>query len=103
MAEQMISHSVSDTVVAGQRSPAFDAEYKMRLTTAAEAVSRIPNDCAIAFGLSPCQPPGMLAALADRGKKKTISGVRLYYSLSGRHMRNTILRFEQLRRFEPHC
>ena len=28
---------------------------------------------------------------------------KVYYSVSGRHLRNTILRFEHLRRFEPHC
>ena len=30
-------------------------------------------------------------------------GVKVYYSVSGRHLRNTILRFEHLRRFEPYC
>jgi itaconate CoA-transferase len=103
MAEQIITQAVSETVVAGQPSPAFEAEYQARLTTATEAVSRVPNDCAIAMGLSPCQPPALLTALANRGKAKNISGIRVYYSVSGRHMRNTILRFEQLRRFEPHC
>jgi itaconate CoA-transferase len=78
-------------------------EYRARLTTAAEAISHVPSGSTLAMGLSPCQPPALLAALADRGKAKNIDGVRVYYSVSGRHLRNTILRFEQLRRFEPHC
>ena len=45
----------------------------------------------------------MLRALADRAKARKIDGVKVYYSVSGRHLRNTILRFEHLRRFEPYC
>src|SRR4051812_9162709 len=91
------------TPLSAEAATAYGAEYRTRLTTAAEAMSRIPNNRAIAMGLSPCQPPALLAALADRGKARNIEGIRVYYSLSGRHLRNTILRFEQLRRFEPHC
>lgn len=81
----------------------FGAEYQARLTTAAEAMSTVPNGSALAMGLSPSQPPALLASLADRAKKRNIDGIRVYYSVSGRHLRNTILRFEHLRRFEPHC
>jgi len=83
--------------------PDFEAQYQAKLTSAAEAMSHVANGSAIALGLAPCQPPALLRALADRGKAKNIEGVRVYYSLSGRHLRNTILRFEQTRRFEPYC
>jgi itaconate CoA-transferase len=79
------------------------AEYEAKRTTAAEAMSRVSDGSILALGLSPCHPRGLLQALADRGKAKDIRDVKVYYSVSGRHLRNTILRFEQLRRFEPHC
>lgn len=81
----------------------FASEYEKRLATAADAMAAVPNHSALALGLSPCQPPALLKALADRAKARSIDGIRVYYSVSGRHMRNTILRFEHLRRFEPHC
>ncbi len=79
------------------------ADYRARLTTAEEAMSHVANGSTIAMGLSPCQPPALLRALAARAKAKNITGVKVYYSVSGRHLRNTILRFEHLRRFEPYC
>jgi itaconate CoA-transferase len=66
-------------------------------------MSHVANGSALAMGLSPCQPPALLGALAARARAKTINGVKVYYSVSGRHLRNTILRFEHLRRFEPYC
>ena len=77
--------------------------YSARKTSAVEAMAQIPNGSAIALGLAPCHPQSLLKALADRGKSKNIQSIKVYYSLSGRHLRNTILRFEQLRRFEPNC
>jgi itaconate CoA-transferase len=79
------------------------ALYESKRTTAAAAMARIPSGGAIAMGLAPCHPHGLLKALAARGKAKNIEGVKMYYSVSGRHLRNTVLRFEQLRRFEPRC
>jgi itaconate CoA-transferase len=79
------------------------SEYESKLTTAAEAMSLVRNGSSIATGLAPCHPPALLRALADRGKARDIDGIRVYYSVSGRHLRNTILRFEHLRRFEPNC
>jgi itaconate CoA-transferase len=86
-----------------RRDTDFAADYRARLTTAQEAMSHVANGSAIAMGLSPCQPPALLHALAQRAKARNISGVKVYYSVSGRHLRNTILRFEYLRRFEPYC
>jgi itaconate CoA-transferase len=101
MPQNILSAAVAPTTLAP--SNVFAADYQQRLTTAAEAMSHVPNDSALALGLSPCQPPALLRALANRAKAKNIGGVRVYYSVSGKHLRNTILRFEHLRRFEPHC
>ena len=81
----------------------FAADYRAKLTTAEEAMSQVADGSTLAMGLSPCQPPALLRALADRARAKNINGVKVYYSVSGRHLRNTILRFEHLRRFEPYC
>jgi itaconate CoA-transferase len=89
--------------VATPREGEFAIDYSAKLTTAQEAMSHVANGSTIAMGLSPCQPPGLLRALAERAKAKNVGGVKVYYSVSGRHLRNTILRFEHLRRFEPYC
>ena len=82
-------------------APGAPADYRARLTTAKDAMAQVADGSTIAMGLSPCQPPALLRALADRAKAKNVTGVKVYYSVSGRHLRNTILRFEHLRRFEP--
>jgi itaconate CoA-transferase len=97
MSEEVITRGVQETALN------IHADYNHRLTTAAEAMAQVPRRSTLAMGLSPCQPPALLGALADRGKAKDIEKVKVYYSVSGRHLRNTILRFEQLRRFEPYC
>ena len=81
----------------------FADDYRARLVTAAAAMRGVESGSTIAMGLSPCQPPALLGALADRARAKEIAGVKVYYSVSGRHLRNTILRFEFLRCFEPYC
>lgn len=95
--------SVSTSTVGGAGAKGLDAEYRTRLVTAAQAMRQVANDSTIAMGLSPCHPPGLLRALADRARAKNVRGVKVYYSVSGGHLRNTILRFEFLRRFEPYC
>ena len=102
MSQDTVAHRMANTAFAAVPN-VFTSEYEKRLTTAADAMSAVPNDSVLALGLSPCQPPALLKALAARAKAKSIDGIRVYYSVSGRHMRNTILRFEYLRRFEPHC
>jgi itaconate CoA-transferase len=98
-----ISSLMTPTHTADEIPKKFESEYSSKLTTAADAVAQIPSTSTLAMGLSPGQPPALLSALATRGKAKEITGVKVYYSVSGRHLRNTILRFEQLRRFEPYC
>jgi itaconate CoA-transferase len=98
-----ITTSGSPGAITAPSDTEFAADYLARLTTAQEAMSHVADGSTIAMGLSPCQPPALLRALADRARAKSISGVKVYYSVSGRHLRNTILRFEHLRRFEPYC
>ena len=102
MREGMTDSSVPVSL-RGKASSDVRAEYASKRTTAVEAMSRIANGSTIALGLSPCHPQALLRALADRGKAKDIRDVKVLYSVSGRHLRNTILRFERLRQFEPHC
>ena len=87
----------------GQHSSEMRAACEAKRTNAIEAMSHVADGSTIALGLAPCHPRALLDALAERGKAKNIRDVKVYYSVSGRHLRNTILRFEQLRRFEPHC
>lgn len=77
--------------------------YRTKLATAEDAMGEVANGSAVAMGLSPCQPPALLRALAGRAKARKIDGVKVYYSVSGRHLRNSVLRFEHLRRFQPYC
>lgn len=84
-------------------APAAVVEYHDKLTTADVAMACVANGSTVAMGLSPCQPPALLRALAARAKARNIEGVKVYYSVSGRHLRNTVLRFEYLRRFQPYC
>ena len=102
MSQETATHAMANTAFAIAPN-AFAPEYEKRLTTAADAMAAVPNNSALALGLSPCQPPALLKALADRARARSIDAIRIYYSVSGRYMRNTILRFEHLRRFEPHC
>ena len=88
MSQNTVTQQVAKTAIATAPSE-FASDYEKRLTTAAEAMSVVPNHSALALGLSPCQPPALLKALAARAKAKGIDGVRVYYSVSGRHMRNT--------------
>ena len=95
---------VRTSTAADTELPSFQSAYQSRLTTAEEAMAQVANGSTMAMGLSPCQPPGAAAGAGrSRAQAKNINGVKVYYSVSGRHLRNTILRFEHLRRFEPYC
>jgi itaconate CoA-transferase len=100
--EEVTRYTGSAGAPCGDRTQ-FAEDYGEKLTTATAAMAKVPSTSTLAMGLSPGQPPGLLKALADRGKAKDIAGIKVYYSVSGRDLRNSILRFEQLRRFEPYC
>ena len=46
----------------------FADDYRARLVTAAAAMRGVESGSTIAMGLSPCQPPALLRALADRAR-----------------------------------
>src|SRR5690349_5712154 len=94
---------VRTSTTADTALPSFEAAYQSRVTTAVEAMAQVESGSTIAMGLSPCQPPALLRALADRGLNNDVTDVNVYYSVSGRYLRNTILRFELLRQFRPYC
>ena len=100
MSAEMTSSRVP---LAARQTSEFLGDYRAKVTTAEAAMAQVADGSTLAMGLSPSQPPALLRALADRARRKNINGVKVYYSLSGRHLRNTILRFEHLRRFEPYC
>ncbi len=79
------------------------ALYESRVTTAASAAAQVASGSTIAMGLSPCQPPALMRALADRVLARELHNLKVYYSVSGRHLRNTLLRFELLRQVHPYC
>ena len=55
------------------------------------------------FGLVAVSSAGAPEGFGRARKSQRHSRCKGVLLVSGRHLRNTILRFEQLRRFEPHC
>ncbi|MGZ9723588.1 acetyl-CoA hydrolase/transferase family protein [Rhizobium miluonense] len=55
--------------------------YRERLRPAREAVALIPSGAKIAMPIAAGQPPGILAALAERARAHAVENIRLYYLL----------------------
>jgi len=55
--------------------------YRERLRPAQEAVALIPSGAKIAMPIAAGQPPGILAALAERARAHAVENIRLYYLL----------------------
>ena len=83
--------------------PSPAAEYRAKLTTAAQAVAAIPNDSDIAIGMAVAEPPALLAALAARVEAGELTGLRPWYFHSLIHAGTTLLRYELLDRVHPRC
>ena len=83
--------------------PSPAAEYKSKLTTAAEAVAAIANDSDLSIGMAVAEPPALLAALAARVEAGELTGLRPWYFHSLIHAGTTLLRYELLDRVHPHC
>lgn len=79
------------------------AEYRAKLTTAADAVAAIPNDCDISIGMAVAEPPALLSALAARVESGGLTGLRPWYFHSLVHAGTSLLRYELLDRVRPHC
>ena len=69
----------------------YYAEYRRKLTTAADAAGAIPDGSTIVYGMSLAQPPALLGAIADRARADQLHQVTLYSFLPLEHAKKTIL------------
>jgi itaconate CoA-transferase len=81
----------------------YEAEYRSKLTTPAEAVALIPARGALSMGMAASEPPALLAALEDRIKSGGIEELRVYYSHSMPAAARTILKYEYMNFIKPHA
>jgi itaconate CoA-transferase len=77
--------------------------YQSKRTTAHEAVAPIASGSKVSMGMATCEPPALLAALADRAAAREVDGLRVYYFESTRIAGDTILRYELNDRIRPCC
>lgn len=66
-------------------------QYKHKLTTPYNAISRIKNGDTIVHGSSVAEPPALLTALADRVREGDLSRLKVYSSLPMQHAARTVL------------
>ena len=69
----------------------YQNQYREKLTTPAEAVAVIQSGETIVFGMSVCQPPALLAAIADRARNDELTDLKVYSFLPLEHARKTVL------------
>ncbi|MFA5066078.1 MAG: acetyl-CoA hydrolase/transferase C-terminal domain-containing protein [Dehalococcoidia bacterium] len=66
-------------------------QYKRKLTTPHNAISRIGSGDTIVHGSSISEPPALLTALADRVRQGDLSRLKVYSSLPMQHAARTVL------------
>ena len=76
-------------------------EYQKRLTTSAEAVSRIESGSSLSFAMAAAQPPALLAAVAERLRAGTLDDLYLYYMHAMREAGDTVLADDVLHAVHP--
>jgi itaconate CoA-transferase len=79
------------------------ALYQSKRTTAHEAVAPVTSGSKLSMGMATCEPPALLAALADRAAAGEVDELRVYYFESTRVAGDTILRYELNDRIRPCC
>ena len=79
----------------------FEAEYKRKLCTAAQAVELIPSRGTLSMGMGVSEPPAILAALEQRILRHEIQDLRVYYSHSVAAAA-AILKYEYMDVIKPH-
>ncbi len=79
----------------------FEAEYKKKLRSAAEAVQLIPSRGTLSMGMGVSEPPALLAALEQRILRREIENLRVYYSHSVAAA-SAILKYEYMDVIKPH-
>jgi len=57
---------------------AYAAEYQRKLTTAEKAVERIRNGDTLVHGAVSCEPPALLAAIADRARQGDLKDLKVF-------------------------
>jgi itaconate CoA-transferase len=65
--------------------------YAKRLTDPAGAVEHVKSGDTIVYGMSIAQPPGLLAALADRARAGGVNNLKVYTFLPRDHAKKTVL------------
>ena len=80
----------------------YEAEYKSKLMSPADAVELIPSRGTLSMGMAVSEPPALLTALEDRVKAGKIEELRVYYSHSITAAAFTILKYEYMNVIKPH-
>jgi itaconate CoA-transferase len=80
----------------------YQAEYKAKLTTPAEAVRLVPARGTLSMGMAVSEPPALLSALEERLQAGSIEELRVYYSHSVAAAAQTILKYEYMGVVKPH-
>ena len=81
----------------------FRALYQSKRTTVHEAVAPVASGSKLSMGMATCEPPALLAALADRAAAGEVDQLRVYYFESTRVAGDTILRYELNDRIRACC
>jgi itaconate CoA-transferase len=70
----------------------YASQYREKLTSAQNAVSRIQDGATVIHGVTLAEPPALLAALADRARAGDLKGVSVYSFNPQRHAAETYLK-----------
>jgi itaconate CoA-transferase len=78
-------------------------DYESKLTTATEAVSRIPDGATVSCGMAIGQPPALLEALGARLRSDDLKSLRFYYKIGMKPLEDALLVPEVLEKIDAHC
>ncbi|ADU61686.1 MAG: acetyl-CoA hydrolase/transferase family protein [Pseudodesulfovibrio sp.] len=70
----------------------YASQYREKLTSAHNAVSRIRDGATVIHGVTLAEPPALLAALADRARSGDVKDVSIYSFNPQRHAAETYLK-----------
>ncbi|MFM0662122.1 acetyl-CoA hydrolase/transferase family protein [Paraburkholderia sediminicola] len=84
------------------KNSALEALFNQKLTSAAEAVSRLRSGTTIALGMAMSQPPSLLEALGARAEAGDIDDMKVYYFHAEEFLRKSLLRYSLMGRIVPH-
>ncbi len=84
-------------------SAGYQAEYKAKLCTTAEAVRFARSGSNISMGMALGEPPALLGALNEKIETGNLTDIRLWYFHSMPAAAQTLLRYEMMDHVHPHC